>query len=105
LHVIARQTPPAEGGVDEDYDLDFLYRVLTLCPAAAAQWNKEHQTPLYVAIHCGRKWNSGIRRLLDANPAAIGNIQLPRRLFPFLLAKLKPSTLFGVINASPDLLS
>ncbi|CAJ1906381.1 unnamed protein product [Cylindrotheca closterium] len=104
LHVIARQTPPAEGGVDEDYELDFLNRVLTLCPAAAAQWNNEHHTPLYVAIKSGRKWSSGVRRLLDANPAAIGNVQLPRALFPYLLARLKPSTLYGVIVAQPELL-
>lgn len=104
LHVIARQTPPIEGGVDEDYELDFLNRVLTLCPAAAAQWNNEHHTPLNVAIQSGRKWNSGVRRLLEANPAAIGNVQLPRTVFPYLLARLKPSTLYGVLVAQPNLL-
>lgn len=105
LHVIARQTPPIESGVDEDYELDFLNRVLMLCPAAAAHWNNEHRTPLYVAIQSGRKWNSGVQRLLDANPAGMGNVQLPRACFPYLLEKLKLSTLYGIIVAQPELLS
>ena len=104
LHVIASQIPPTEGGIDEDYELDFLNKILTQCPAAAAEWNNAHHTPLYVAINGGRKWNSGVRRLLEANPAAIGNIQLPRMMFPFLLEKLNPTTLFGVLVTQPELL-
>ena len=99
LHVIARQLPPLDGGIDEDYELDFLNRVLELCPTAAEQFNHENHTALYVAIRSGRKWHSGIRRLLEANPAAIVNLALPRALLPRLFAMIQPSTIFGVLVA------
>jgi hypothetical protein len=109
LHVIARQYPPHKGEEEEDDELDFFNRVLSLYPGGASQLNDEHETPFFIAIRSGRRWNSGLLRLLEAHPAAIDDLQLPRGIYPLLFARLvkaeEMSILYDVINALPQLCS
>jgi hypothetical protein len=109
LHVIARQSPPPKGEEEEDYELDFFNRILYLYPGGASQRNNEHETPFLIAIRSGRRWNSGILRLMEAHPAAIDDLQLPRGVYAIFFARLvkaeRMSILYDVINAQPQLCS
>jgi hypothetical protein len=111
LHVIARVSPPPKGEGDDDEEDDdegdFLDRVVTLYPQAASQGNHQGKIPLVVALESGRQWNSGIARLLEAHPPGIEDLQIPPQVYPLLFARLskcgKTSTLYGMIQAKPEL--
>ena len=109
LHVVARLSPPPKGEEEEEDDDegDFLDRVVSLYPGAASKWNRQGQIPLMLALQSGRTWNSGIRRLLEAHPAGIDDLQLPPRLYPILFERVihanQLSTLYGLIQAKPEI--
>jgi hypothetical protein len=111
LHIIARVPPPprGEGDDEDDYEGDFFDRVVSLYPAAASHWNHQRQIPLIVAARSGRGWHSGIARLLQAHPAGIEELQLSHRLYPLVFEKLcqsrQISTVYGIIQATPELFS
>lgn len=108
LHVIARQ-PPLPKGEEVDDELDFLNRVLSLYPLGATEWNNARETPLLIAIRSGRKWNSGVLQLLEAHPAGLNDLKLPRVVYPTLFARIlkadKKAILYEIINAQPQLFS
>jgi hypothetical protein len=120
LHIVARQLSPASQAVTNEEDdseeksqngyeeEDFLNQVIAMYPAAASRWNHQRQTPLDVAIESGRRWNSGIARLLEAHPAGLENRRLPLGYYPKVLAqivKLKRwGMLYGILQSKPDLL-
>ena len=105
LHVIAKLPPPPKGE-EEDVE-DFLEQVVSLYPAAAAQLNRQGQTPLVLAVESGRKWHSGIARLLEAHPAGIDGLRVSPSLYPVLFERLWQSgqtcTLYGIIQEEPEL--
>jgi hypothetical protein len=101
LHIIARLPPRGED--NEDDELDFFHRVLSLYPKAALSVNKQQQTPFSVAVQSGRTWNSGLSRLLEENPAAIDGLQIPINLYPIILARLRFRAIYGMVTAKPDM--
>lgn len=120
LHIVSRIPPPVQqrarntpgDDVSEDDDDnnddgegDFLNRILSCYPKAAAHYNNSNELPLIVAIGSGRKWNSGISRLLEVNPSAIQDAQLPLSVFPFLLERLscQPDIIFRILQSLPDI--
>jgi hypothetical protein len=116
LHVIASMPPPPKGNeddddddddVDDDEEIDFLDRVLSLCPEAASRRNRQNQIPLMLAIENGRGWNSGLARLLDANPSGVHDLQIPLQLFPKVLEQLWNNsceeTTFAILQARPEI--
>ncbi len=124
LHIVSRIPPQVQSHTRsslDDYDQDqddesesesdngeddFLNRVISLYPAAAFRYNNEQQLPLIVAIQAGRKWASGISSLLQANPGAIEDVQLPLNVFPYLLELLLSSrqdTTFRILQSQPEL--
>eukprot|EP00980_Cylindrotheca_fusiformis_P000227 scaffold52_cov183-Cylindrotheca_fusiformis.AAC.6 len=105
LHILARQPPLS---IDDEEDDELLIRVLSLYPQGASTRNNENETPLSIAIRNGRRWNSGILRLLEAYPAAIYDLRLPEVLHAVLFAKIlkagKMNILYDAISSEPLLL-
>jgi hypothetical protein len=83
LHIAAREWRP-----DEDAEEDFLPRILNLYPDGARVLNEQEKLPLDVAVDDGRRWNSGIRLLLNAHPLALQSRAIPHALFPMILGEL-----------------
>lgn len=122
LHTVSRIPPPVrrratsnpeeeedddDDSDDEDDDNgegDFMNRILSAYPQAAAQYNHAHQLPLIVAIESGRKWNSGISRLLEVYPSAIQDAHLPLNIFPFMFERLssQPDITYRILQSLPD---
>ena len=92
---------------DDDDENAFLDQLISLYPQAASIWNRNGQIPLTVAINSGRRWNSGISRLLEAHPAGIEDQGLPLELYHLLYAQVvrhgHMSTLYGMLRAKPEL--
>ena len=109
LHIISRLPPPkrVEEDDEDDFEGDFLERILSLYPAAAAVCNQEGQIPLVLATKNGRRWNSGVSLLLEAHPFGVEDLQLPLQLYPMLFERLQKDgrtcTLFHLIQAKPEL--
>jgi hypothetical protein len=115
LHVVARIPPPVnrrtaqteteDENENDDDEGDFLERVIDQYPEAAFRFNNERQIPLIVAIRSGRKWNSGISLLLQANPGGIEEARIPLNVYPFFLELLgkQTSTIYQMLQSQPGL--
>ena len=92
---------------DDDDEDDFLDQLITMYPEAASTWSRSGQIPLTVAINSGRRWNSGIARLLEAHPAGIEDQGLPLEYYSLVYAQVvrhnHMSILYGMLRAKPEL--
>jgi ankyrin repeat protein len=109
LHIIAGIPPRVRHDTDEnetdDDEGDVLERVLCLNPDAACKFNNDQQIPLMVAIRAGRLWDTGVFRLLNANPVGIQELKLPAAVYPFLFRHLAdyPDIVYQIIQSMPGL--
>jgi hypothetical protein len=109
LHLIAEQAPE-EDVDDDDTDDDLLGEILNAYPPAACVRNTAGATPLDLAIASGRHWETGIGKLLQANPEALWEstvYNISDNLHPLVFATLlrhdAVSLVFGMLRAKPDL--
>ena len=76
----------------------------------SALWPDKHgQLPLHAALQSGKKWNEGVKELVEAYPEALGVQHPPTKLFPFLLAAEDDpdnlDTVYHLLRHSPSLMS
>jgi ankyrin repeat protein len=104
LHLVA-----AQGQADDKTD-DLLDEILNAYPPAACVRNNNGAMPLDLAIASGRRWETGIEKLLQVNPEAllestVSNI--PDNLYPLVFFTLlqhdATSLVFGMLTAKPGL--
>ncbi|GFH46166.1 hypothetical protein CTEN210_02640 [Chaetoceros tenuissimus] len=73
-------------------------------PDACRIKNYADKYPLHLAIEREKKWNLGIKKVLEVFPTAIHSLDLDVRLFPFLLAKLDKHNMFKILSTSNSLM-
>lgn len=102
LHWVA-QSP---AGTDGD---DLLAEVLEKHIGAALMRNFHNQWPVNVAIEAGRRWDSGVSILLDANPLALEDFRiLDGRQLPLMAERLgrtfnRPSLVYALLKTHIEL--
>jgi ankyrin repeat protein len=104
LHLVA-----AQGQAADDTD-DLLGEILNAYPPATCVRNNLGAMPLDLAIASGRRWETGIEKLLQVNPEALFESTvsvIPESLYPLIFATLlqhnATSLVFGMLTAKPDL--
>lgn len=104
LHLVA-----AQGQAADDAD-DLLGEILNAYPPAACARNNIGAMPLDLAIASGRRWETGIGKLLQVNPEALVESavsHIPDNLYPLAFAILlqhdAASLVFGMLTAKPGL--
>ena len=104
LHLVA-----AQGQAADDAD-DLLGEILNTYPPAACVRNKHGALPLDLATASGRRWETGIEKLLQVNPEALMEStasNIPDNLFPLIFDTLlqhdATSLVFGILTAKPGL--
>lgn len=109
LHLAAKLPPPTQ---DEDDDAsgtesdDVFIFLLIRYKEATSVLNHQGLSPLALAIQFGHGWQSGtIRSALDVCPEAVGQLNLPPKVLPFLLERLvnenRLKATYGVLQAVP----
>jgi hypothetical protein len=112
LHLAAMLPPPVRhedddaGGTDTDdggNDNDDVFIFLFIrYKEAALVLNHQSLSPLALAIQHGHGWESGtVRSVLDVCPTAVGHLNLPPEVLPFLLGRLvnedRLTALYGIL--------
>jgi hypothetical protein len=104
LHLVA-----AQGQAADDTD-DLLGEILKAYPPAACVRNNDGAMPLDLAMASGRRWETGIQKLLQVNPEALWETtasNIPDSLYPLVFATLlhhdATSLVFGILTAKPGL--
>jgi hypothetical protein len=99
LHYAAEQLP----GMDS---VDFLPLILSGYLEGASVRNQQGKLPLDLAVDAGRRWNTGIRLLLNAHPLALQTQAIQYILFPMILGELlqedDKSIAFGLLRCNAD---
>jgi ankyrin repeat protein len=105
LHLVA-----AQGQADDTED-DLLGEILNAYPPAACVRNNRGALPLDLAIASGRRWKTGIEKLLQVNPEALMESTvsvISDSLYPLIVATLlqhdATSLVFGMLTAKPGLI-
>lgn len=82
--------------------------IVQACPAAAGIPDMNGTLPLHVSLTSGKRWNEGVRALLDANPDALSQCDKNTRLLPFMLAAAtqRPDvgTIYELLRRDPSML-
>jgi ankyrin repeat protein len=101
LHLVAAQA--------DDTD-DLLVGILNAYQSAACVQNNNGDMPLDLAIASGRRWETGIGKLLQVNPEALMEStvsNIPDNLHPLVFATLlqhdATSLVFGLLTSKPGL--
>jgi hypothetical protein len=104
LHLVA-----AQGQAADDTD-DLLGEILNAYPPAACVRNNHGAIPLDLAIASGRRWETGIEKLLQVNPEALWEStvsNIPDSIYPLIFFTLlqhdATSLVFGMLTAKPGL--
>jgi len=97
LHIMA-STPPIDEATAERVEphpltddakaVEPLNDVVEVYPQAARRTNKDGKLPLRLAIESGRRWNSGVKALVKANPTALLYENLPLGALPHAFEKV-----------------
>lgn len=97
LHTIA-STPPIDDATtkqvephpltDDAKSVCCLSEIAEIYPEAARKTNKAGKLPLRLAIESGRRWNSGVRALVKANPTALLYENIPLGAIPHAFEKV-----------------
>lgn len=77
--------------------------------SAACFADPSGRLPLHLALHTGKKWDQGVRDLVQVHPEGLAHLDPTCNLFPFLLAAQgEPSdlnTVYEVLRVNPSVLS
>ena len=97
LHTIA-STPPIDEATtkqvephpltDDAKAVCPLSEIVEMYPEAARKTNKAGELPLRLAIESGRRWDSGVRALVKANPTALLYENIPLGAIPHAFEKV-----------------
>lgn len=108
LHVAARRQ-----------NAGLILDLLVACPEAAAVRNAQDELPLKLALSAASQqdkrhqdqqqqhWDDGIGALVEAHPAALGELSLPDAVYPIIWARLsaRESSLFRAVRMCPNIFS